>query len=168
MPTLKTHTLGCKVNQYETELVRQGLASVGYEEALRASSRSVRRQHMHGDERRGREESPGDSQIGSRESRFEHCRDGLLRDTIPRRIGSFAQRHGSRHRQTRDSRPARPLWCRRSAQRNQPFRPPSQGLCQSPGWLPAQMQLLHHSPRSTGNAQSSITGRGRRGEATDR
>lgn len=27
---LKTATLGCKVNQYETELVRQGLARVGY------------------------------------------------------------------------------------------------------------------------------------------
>lgn len=30
---LKTHTLGCKVNQYETELVREGLATVGYAEA---------------------------------------------------------------------------------------------------------------------------------------
>jgi threonylcarbamoyladenosine tRNA methylthiotransferase MtaB len=27
---LKTHTLGCKVNQYETQFVREGLASVGY------------------------------------------------------------------------------------------------------------------------------------------
>jgi len=32
MPTLKTVTLGCKVNQYETEFVRQGLARVGYRE----------------------------------------------------------------------------------------------------------------------------------------
>ncbi len=31
--TLKTITLGCKVNQYETELVREGLRSVGYEDA---------------------------------------------------------------------------------------------------------------------------------------
>lgn len=38
MPTLKTHTLGCKVNQYETELVREGLATVGYEEADREQS----------------------------------------------------------------------------------------------------------------------------------
>jgi threonylcarbamoyladenosine tRNA methylthiotransferase MtaB len=30
MPTLKTVTLGCKVNQYETEYVRQGLARLGY------------------------------------------------------------------------------------------------------------------------------------------
>jgi len=30
---LKTLTLGCKVNQYETEYVRQGLARVGYREA---------------------------------------------------------------------------------------------------------------------------------------
>jgi threonylcarbamoyladenosine tRNA methylthiotransferase MtaB len=33
MPTLKTVTLGCKVNQYETEYVRQGLARAGYHEA---------------------------------------------------------------------------------------------------------------------------------------
>jgi len=33
MATLKTITLGCKVNQYETEYVRQGLARVGYREA---------------------------------------------------------------------------------------------------------------------------------------
>ena len=32
MPALlKTHTLGCKVNQYETELVRQALSDVGFE-----------------------------------------------------------------------------------------------------------------------------------------
>lgn len=31
--TLQTFTLGCKVNQYETELVRQGLVSAGYEDA---------------------------------------------------------------------------------------------------------------------------------------
>jgi len=32
MPTLKTVTLGCKVNQYETEYVRGGLARLGYHE----------------------------------------------------------------------------------------------------------------------------------------
>jgi threonylcarbamoyladenosine tRNA methylthiotransferase MtaB len=31
--TLKTFTLGCKVNQYETEFVRQGLVSAGYKDA---------------------------------------------------------------------------------------------------------------------------------------
>lgn len=31
--TLKTLTLGCKVNQYETELVREGLARIGYHDA---------------------------------------------------------------------------------------------------------------------------------------
>ena len=34
MPTLKTVTLGCKVNQYETEYVRQALARLGYREAV--------------------------------------------------------------------------------------------------------------------------------------
>ncbi len=33
MPTLKTITLGCKVNQYETEYLREGLQSIGYEDA---------------------------------------------------------------------------------------------------------------------------------------
>jgi threonylcarbamoyladenosine tRNA methylthiotransferase MtaB len=33
MPTLQTVTLGCKVNQYETEFLRQGLARLGYREA---------------------------------------------------------------------------------------------------------------------------------------
>ena len=33
MPTLKTVTLGCKVNQYETEYVREGLVRLGYRRA---------------------------------------------------------------------------------------------------------------------------------------
>ena len=33
-PLLKTVTLGCKVNQYETEYVREGLLSIGYRDAL--------------------------------------------------------------------------------------------------------------------------------------
>ncbi|MBN2024113.1 MAG: MiaB/RimO family radical SAM methylthiotransferase, partial [Pirellulales bacterium] len=33
MPTLKTITLGCKVNQYETEYVRQGLVRAGFRAA---------------------------------------------------------------------------------------------------------------------------------------
>lgn len=40
MPTLKlkTVTLGCKVNQYETELVREGLVGIGYADASEAES----------------------------------------------------------------------------------------------------------------------------------
>jgi threonylcarbamoyladenosine tRNA methylthiotransferase MtaB len=34
MPTIKTFTLGCKVNQYETEYVRQAIARIGYLDAL--------------------------------------------------------------------------------------------------------------------------------------
>jgi threonylcarbamoyladenosine tRNA methylthiotransferase MtaB len=34
LPTLRTVTLGCKVNQYETELVRTGLTGAGYRDAL--------------------------------------------------------------------------------------------------------------------------------------
>ncbi|HEY4310250.1 MAG TPA: tRNA (N(6)-L-threonylcarbamoyladenosine(37)-C(2))-methylthiotransferase MtaB [Pirellulales bacterium] len=33
MPTLRTATLGCKVNQYETQYVREGLQGIGYREA---------------------------------------------------------------------------------------------------------------------------------------
>ena len=33
MPTLRTITLGCKVNQYETEYVRQGFLRLGYRQA---------------------------------------------------------------------------------------------------------------------------------------
>lgn len=33
MATLKTLTLGCKVNQYETELVREGFSRIGFEDA---------------------------------------------------------------------------------------------------------------------------------------
>lgn len=33
MATLKTVTLGCKVNQYETEFVRQSLVTAGYRDA---------------------------------------------------------------------------------------------------------------------------------------
>lgn len=33
MPKLKTVTLGCKVNQYETEYIREGLQGIGYEDA---------------------------------------------------------------------------------------------------------------------------------------
>ena len=32
-PKLKTVTLGCKVNQYETEFVREGLVQIGYQDA---------------------------------------------------------------------------------------------------------------------------------------
>ncbi len=34
MPRLKTLTLGCKVNQYETQFVREGLLSLGYRDAV--------------------------------------------------------------------------------------------------------------------------------------
>lgn len=36
--TLRTHTLGCKVNQYETELVREALGRAGYRDATTGES----------------------------------------------------------------------------------------------------------------------------------
>jgi len=38
MATLRTFTLGCKVNQYETQFVREGLMRVGYQDAIEAES----------------------------------------------------------------------------------------------------------------------------------
>ena len=38
MALLRTQTLGCKVNQYETELVREGLLSIGYQDAQEGES----------------------------------------------------------------------------------------------------------------------------------
>jgi threonylcarbamoyladenosine tRNA methylthiotransferase MtaB len=38
MPTLRTATLGCKVNQYETQFVREGLQAIGYREAVEDES----------------------------------------------------------------------------------------------------------------------------------
>ncbi|HEY2840775.1 MAG TPA: tRNA (N(6)-L-threonylcarbamoyladenosine(37)-C(2))-methylthiotransferase MtaB [Pirellulales bacterium] len=38
MPTLRTVTLGCKVNQYETQFVREGLTRIGYRDALATES----------------------------------------------------------------------------------------------------------------------------------
>ncbi len=40
MAILKTHTLGCKVNQYETELVREGLRRIGFRDPQSAEERA--------------------------------------------------------------------------------------------------------------------------------
>lgn len=39
--TLKTVTLGCKVNQYETQFVREGLEGIGFREATKGESADV-------------------------------------------------------------------------------------------------------------------------------
>jgi threonylcarbamoyladenosine tRNA methylthiotransferase MtaB len=41
MPTLRTVTLGCRVNQYETEFVRQGLELVGFRDAAEGEQADV-------------------------------------------------------------------------------------------------------------------------------
>ncbi|MBM4003192.1 MAG: tRNA (N(6)-L-threonylcarbamoyladenosine(37)-C(2))-methylthiotransferase MtaB [Planctomycetes bacterium] len=40
-PTIRTVTLGCKVNQYETELVREGFARAGFSDAVEHESADV-------------------------------------------------------------------------------------------------------------------------------
>ncbi|MCE9607137.1 MAG: tRNA (N(6)-L-threonylcarbamoyladenosine(37)-C(2))-methylthiotransferase MtaB [Planctomycetia bacterium] len=41
MPSLRTATLGCRVNQYETEYVRQGLEQVGFHDAAEGEAADV-------------------------------------------------------------------------------------------------------------------------------
>ncbi len=63
--TLRTVTLGCKVNQYETEFVRQGARRHRLSRCrARRSGRSVHRQHLHGHGRRRLQEPADDSPTG--------------------------------------------------------------------------------------------------------
>ena len=64
---LRTVTLGCKVNQYETEFVREGLLGIGYATRPTTSGRAVRRQHLHGHGRGRRQEPADDSPAGPRQ-----------------------------------------------------------------------------------------------------
>ena len=111
---LKTHTLGCKVNQYETQYVREGLLGIGYQDAADgepadlcivntctvtnegdAKSRQIiRRMHR---------KNPACPDRG----------DGLLRDAGSRRSGRPAGGRRGGHRQARAARPAGPIRRRR-------------------------------------------------------
>ena len=48
--TCRLVTLGCKVNQYETQLVREALLQSGYREAGEGESADVCVEYLHGDE----------------------------------------------------------------------------------------------------------------------
>ena len=65
MAKLKTVTLGCKVNQYETEYIRQGLVGIGTRMLGTMIPRSLFGEHLYGHQRGGLEEPPGDSPLGS-------------------------------------------------------------------------------------------------------
>ena len=79
MPTLRTVTLGCKVNQYETELVRTGLTGAWL--SRRSGKRAggpLRGQYLHGHARRGCQEPANHPPAGQAQSwHADHC-DGLL------------------------------------------------------------------------------------------
>ena len=77
LATLKTLTLGCKVNQYETEFVRQGFLADAEHQHLARLARAV----LAG--------IPGD-------------RDRLRRQAAERHQGVFARRLGHRHRRDGD------------------------------------------------------------------
>ena len=80
MPTLKTVTLGCKVNQYETEYVRQGLAQVGYRDARDDESPELCIVNTCTRDGRRRGQVPQDHPpLGPAASPDGHHRDGLLR-----------------------------------------------------------------------------------------
>ena len=90
LPTLRTVTLGCKVNQYETEFVRQALTGIGFRDArARRNRRFVHRQHLHSDARR-RFKKPADHPATSRpKSRNTDRRDGLLRRAAPKEVSAL-------------------------------------------------------------------------------
>ena len=80
LATLRTVTLGCKVNQYETEYVRQGLAGIGYRDAAEGEvGRLVRGQHLHRHGRRRFQKPADDSPACPAKPRHADRRDGLLR-----------------------------------------------------------------------------------------
>ena len=77
---LRTLTLGCKVNQYETEYVRQGLVDAGrFRDAQPGEPADLCLVNTCTvTQEGGREESPGDSPTGPAEPRSPPDRDGLL------------------------------------------------------------------------------------------
>ena len=160
---LKTHTLGCKVNQYETEFVREGLLGIGYRDAAECRARrSVHRQHLHGHGRRRLQEPAGDSPAGARESRREDRRDGLLRHAGAGGSRGAAERDRGGDRQARAARPAGPLRRDGRAHRHQRLRPPASGLREGAGRLHAAVQLLHHPPCAAAPCQPADVAHPRR------
>ena len=57
MPTLKTVTLGCKVNQYETQYLREGFGRLGYREIVDGEEIEVSGQYLHAIGRRAEAKS---------------------------------------------------------------------------------------------------------------
>ena len=146
---LKTVTLGCKVNQYETEFVREGLLGIGYEDAVDEQAADLCIVNTCTVTNEGDSKSRQVIRRLARENPdVEDRRDGLLRHAGAGRSRRAAERLGSRHRQARTPRSARPLRRHRRADRHQRLRPPASGVCEGARRLHAPLQLLHHPLRA--------------------
>ena len=149
--TLKTVTLGCKVNQYETEFVREGLLRHRLSTTRPRTSRPTcasstpARSRPKGTPRAGRRfagwrrENPAAQIVVM----------GCYATRAPEEVAALPNVTEVRDRQARDC----PICSgrfgvHRRADRHLAVRPPASGLREGAGRLPAAVQLLHHSPRA--------------------
>ena len=116
--TFHAITLGCKVNQYETEYLREGFCAAGLS-AGRAgrAGRSVRGQHLHRHGGRRGQEPQAHPPVRPAQSAGGNHRHGLLRQPGRRGGGRPARRGRSDCRQAAIGRVAGPPRPRRHPQR---------------------------------------------------
>ena len=146
MPTLRTATLGCKVNQYETELVRQGLASIGYRDAAADEHADLCVVNTctvtHEGDAKSRQTI---RRLAKRNPGARIIVMGCYATRAPQEVGATARRQRSHHRQARAAGFARAVWRDRSADGHLDVCRSSAGVHQSAGRLYAAVQLLHYS-----------------------
>ena len=117
--TIKTVTLGCKVNQYETEFVREGLLRAGFREAAAEEPADLCVVNTCTVTNEGDAKS---RQLIRRLARENPAcadrRDGVLCHASAGGSRRAARGRRGGHGQARVARPARPLWRRRHPDRN--------------------------------------------------
>ena len=86
---LHTVTLGCKVNQYETEFVREPLFGIGYRDAVQDEPADVCVVNTCTVTAEGDSKSRHSIRQLAAQSRRQNCRDGLLRDLAPEEVASL-------------------------------------------------------------------------------
>ena len=88
--TCRLVTLGCKVNQYETQLVKEGSRTERLPRSgRRRIGRSVRRQHVHGDRNGRLQIAAGHPAARPPESGNADARHGLLCDRDPQAVAQL-------------------------------------------------------------------------------
>ena len=119
-PTCRLVTLGCKVNQYETQYVKEALEAQRLPRGGRGrAGRPVRRQHLHRHRRGRRQEPAARPPAAPGQSAGRDRRHGLLRHARSGRGGAAARRDAGHHRQGELARGAARL------RRRRPCRPAS-------------------------------------------